>query len=348
MGCTYAHTGPSWARVPIPGDEISMYLPEYLIEVTPSEGKSQFVNNSPDTSALKEHLKLAHKWQNRHKPFNGLAAGGQQLNGRGQFWHARMLPVPYGGLLNFSNIAATPGPTDFIPTCFTGLSEFLSDQWMKGIADKPFALAWSPLLLACRHPAGRAINEGLLQRNAIAGGQSSMGSLPDVDTNIGGVGGSCSYPVSAKQAIALNLAGNTDALNPGVQCLGPLGGLLPRQGLIPHQNRPLGAHTAAWKFASLVKTMHPGSPGITSNDKWQMMYPRSARSSCYRPSSSIDMALPKFEFRSPMMAGRKAESYIFAIWRKRTRCIKAHTGAVWKVQMIGEIQTKKSSICPML
>lgn len=305
------------AGLPILGDVVSMYLPEYLIEVTDKAGKSKFAT----IPNLKKHLELAYKWQEKRTLLPYLfSTGGQEKNGRSWFWHVRILTVPFGGFNAFSGVNPAPGPSSVLPICYQGLSEFTFDQWMTGNVDRIFALKMSPLLLMCQQPlyrGGQAVSDLI---GAISGAKTAASSLAGSDWGASSdSSGGCAYPVPAKLGIGMTLS-KGNIFNPSNICLGPLGALLPRRGRIPYENKRLSAHAAAWKFSSLIQDVYPFGPsGVSRDDKWQTVYPKSARTGCYRPSSMIDMSIPFIEQRVPL--ADDANTYIFAIWKKRTGCL---------------------------
>ncbi len=70
------------------------------------------------------------------------------------------------------------------------------------------------------------------------------------------------------------LSSESDALDYKKLCMGEMGGLLPRTGLINTDDQFRSAVMVAWKFASLSKDAFiEGVGGIKATDKWQLVYP---------------------------------------------------------------------------
>ena len=330
--------GPCPACIKYQGDRGSMFLPDYLIEVTEHYGDSIFKHTSP---GMKSHLDLAKSYYESktmgvaHK---SLDKGGRSPFSNSYFWHARMLVVPYGpGALTYMSLRPGGGP---LPICFSGISEFFFDQWHLGISDGPFAAAWAPVgIPMCLSDAGAAANAAVATAiaNAKSWGGSLMGSI--------GAGGSfpmpglqqgCAYPVNAKAGLGMNLNPSSDALSFPKLCMGSLGNLVPREGTITTEDRFRSAVMAAWKFASLVKDFHPSSmAGIEFDYKWQLVYPQTSHGHCFRPGTLEDFPTGPVEFGRDLVAppgSEKTNTYVFAIWRKReTHCMEPEVESVpWR------------------
>lgn len=313
------------------GDRGSMYLPDFLIEVTEKWGDSMFEHASP---AMKSHLELAKSYFSSKTipfppPMVGTEKGGESPEGESYFWHARILATPYNEPLIYPSLSPPGSP---LPICFGGISEFFFDQWHLGLMDLPFAMALAPVgIPLCWSTSGAAANGALSTAlaNAREWGGSALGSAGKaIDFDMPALQQGCAYPVGAKIGLGLNLNPSSDALNPLKLCMGSLGNLLPREGMITSSDRFRSAVMAAWRFASLVKTLHPMSmAGMDSDYKWQLVYPRSTHSHCFRPGTLEDFPTGPVEFGRSLAAftdlsSAKTNTYVFAIWRKRsTHCM---------------------------
>lgn len=312
------------------GDLVSMYLPDFLIETSTKFGHSLFSDMTP---TMGKHLELAKDWQQKRS--GGLpeigSNGGRFEKEQSYFWHARILPVPIGGFNTYPHMKAGAGGS-VLPVCYSGISEFFADQWMTGISDSPFAAAWAKIATPICYSTSGIIGQagiGKAKTAAREAANSAMSEMTGVD--IGGFtsGYSCAYPVSPKTGLAMNLKPDSDALNAGKLCMGSLGGLLPRQGLILSEDRYRSSVMAAWKFASLVHDFHPqADAGIEPDDKWQVMYPKSTQPGCFRAGQLEDYPFGPIEGRS-VISHKPETGYVYAIWRKRTACLEPGEGALW-------------------
>jgi hypothetical protein len=141
----------------------------------------------------------------------------------------------------------------------------------------------------------------------------------------------CAYGLPANLLLVQNLKPTSDALNSKKLCMGELGGLLPRQGLINHDDPFRSAVMAAWKFASLTKDAFFDSVGgIEPSDKWQLIFPTSDQQGCFDPDNAAKdwPILGPGESRKEWEVGK---TYVFAIWRqeKTTSCYEYGT-AKWR------------------
>ena len=310
-----------------PGDHVQMWLPDYFIEVTKHAGKSLFAT-STDGLALKAQLESSSQ--------NYVKNGAYSSSGGDNFWHARILGVPYGSVAN----SFAPVPTSVenaVPGCFRGVSEFYNDQWNLNRVDAPYAAAFAPLgLEACLSLKGAPLMtpevKGSLDKiKGISGVSSSMAGVP------------CAVPLSQSQMTALNALPTAEpsrtASDLSRLCMGTWGNLIPRTGWIPTDDLSMSALIAAFKFQSLAADLQI-SPDLAprSDDKWQIVFPKQIgfeSGSCFRPGSlsftpSADLGREGFEFEQGGL--KKNHTYVIAVWRRRDTCeeplpFEAHRGA---------------------
>ena len=320
------------------GERGYMHRPVFLIEVTTKYGESMFADAYPLT--LGNHLKAAKSWyKRRSKGFTSKFADSSSIDLAGEsiFWHARVLPVPFGSAaFSYSDLPLMTKASAAAPSCYYGVSEFVIDQWNLGLSDRPFASSWAPLSMKQCVSTASAIASAEINSIVSDASKVAGNALSNIASIAGGesFGLGCAYGVSPSLLLAQNLMPTSDALNYQKLCMGQLGGLLPRQGLINNSNPFRSAVMAAWKFASLTKDAFFDSVGgIESSDKWQLVYPKAVQDGCVKPSSVVsDWHMPgPFEMRKPLK--EDGQSYVFAIWRKSktNTCYEPGTGnLLWK------------------
>jgi hypothetical protein len=342
------YAGP--VRMEYKGDYVSMFLPDYVIEVTDHWGKSMFSETSP-TMGL--HLQKAKGWYESKAGIPGLGTGavdkgGANISGRYHFWHARTLPVPYGGFNKYPDVAGAAGG-HMLPVCYSGISEYYPAQWNLGLADLKFTVAWAPIgIPMCHTDAGifGSAAVALAKEGAKKAANSILAELgAPIDVSDFSFQASCAYPIQTQVGISLNLRPSSDALSLDKLCMGTLGNLLPREGTIETEDLFRSSVMAAWKFASLVKDFHPGSvAGIEATDKWQIMFPKSTRPNCFRAGNLSDLFPGPIEGRSFIATETQEDAYIYAIWRNRGKCLEPGQGQLWRTSVQLEHQAL-SAIC---
>lgn len=332
------------------GDRGFMHRPVFLIEVTTRFGESLFSDTYPNT--LGKHMEAAKRWyKSRGGPSSSFTDGGSVDRAGGSiFWHARVLPVPFAtAAFAYSDLPAMSKASAAAPSCFYGASEFVPDQWNLGLGDLPFAAAWTPIgLRQCMSTVGAAASAEINAAvgNAMSGAGSAMagaGSSGGGET----FGLGCAYGVPTNLLLAQNMSPSSDALDYRKLCMGQLGGLLPREGLISNSNPFRSAVMAAWKFASLTKDAFFDSVGgIEPTDKWQLVYPKSIQKSCVDPARILtDWVIPgPFEMREGSEVG---ETYVFAIWRESsTSCYEPETAdLLWRQVVKGPNFAAIKGVC---
>ena len=309
------------------GDDIQMWLPDYFIEVTKHIGRSVFAE-SLDGKILELQLQLAVKWweANTASVANPLFSdGSQSTSSRDSFWHARILTVPYGSIVNnYPPLSAGKGGP---PSCFSAISEFFPAQWDMNLSDGPYAMAWAPVgSVMCLSTAGglsaAAIAEAKKNAGTVANGAGQFPSNPV----------QCANPVGAKEGFAKNALPSSDAISPigdiSRLCMGTWGNLVPRTGWIQSEDPKMSALMAAYKFASLAGDFHlNGDLKPRADDKWQIVYPPQFGGSCFTPGNPFTMIPPPTD--DPFSRGSdeltpgsslKNSTYIIAVWKKRESC----------------------------
>lgn len=314
------------------GDDVQMWVPDYFIEVTKHVGRSVFAE-SVDAPSLKFHLQLASKWWEASTlaPATGIFSNGSTSpSGRESFWHARILTIPYGSWVNnFPPLASSKGVG--LPSCFSGLSEFLPAQWNFNLADAPYAAAWAPAgIPLCLSPVGASAMGALQEARArVSQIASSTPRLPDLP-----VDPTCANPVGASEAFYKNALPTSDALAPlkgevaNKLCMGSWGNLLPRTGWVLSEDPHMSAMIAAYKFMSAAGDFHLSEHlKLRTDDKWQIVYPPQLGSGCFTPGSPLKDLPPAAE--DPVSRGRdevtpfgalKNNTYVIAVWRRRSSC----------------------------
>ena len=339
-----------------PGKQGTAYRPLYLIEVTTRWGESLFANAY---SALKKQLKLARKWYEYRNPLPQLPSydhknsGGSSSTAKSYFWHARTLPVPFAAeAFAYPDLPPMPGFSAVVPSCYYGISEFVADQWQRGSADAPFAAALAEIAVRKCNLPGASIASNRwnkaskkAKRDANTIGKTIEYIIPDYIPKLG-----CAYPVPTWMLLAQNLLPSSDAISLKKMCMGEMGGLLPRQGLIANDDVFRSAVMAAWKFASLSKDAFIDRiGGIEPDDKWQLVYPVTNMNGCYRPGN----ALTDWPLFGPNEKKRDKEedglTYVFAIWRKQeTSCFPPLIGEAWELGMKKVIPRLGKEVCGIL
>ena len=342
------------------GDRSSMYLPDYLIEVTAHWGRSIFEGTSELMKNHMEHARTYYATKDKILPSYGFFDnGGEHRESSSHFWHARLLIVPGGSTtMTYPSLKAGGGGIMPKPICFSGISEYYFDQWNLGIADLPFAMAWAPIGIPVCHSNVGAASYAALASGAVSQGKSAANDvlsglgIPPVASQFTNTIG-CAYPVPAKMALTLNLNPSSDALNFTKMCMGSLGNLLPREGTITAEDRFRSALMAAWRFSSLVNDVQPMSfAGIDFDDKWQLVYPRTSHGHCFRAGSLSDFPTGPWEYGRGVdanWADPKTNTYVFAIWKKReTNCQEPGSEADgWKQMVKLEHKAIETGICKL-
>ncbi|RYZ90950.1 MAG: hypothetical protein EOP04_02285 [Proteobacteria bacterium] len=338
------------ACVKYKGDKGRMWLPDFFIEVTTNEGQSRFADSYP---VLRNHIKHAEGYSNARTPLppsRENTAPDIADHVKEHFWHARIVLPPWGSeVLQYLHMPQQGGSAAYAPLCFAGLSEYAVDQWKLGIADAPYAMKWAPVgLLACNAPGASiptsSINAAISGAKSLASGVA--GGSEGIGAKFGPLG--CAYGVPGNVMLKQNLNPSSDALNFGKLCMGEMGNLIPREGVINNDDVFRSAVMAGWKFASLTKDAFLGSiGGIEATDKIQLVYPRSDMEGCYQPQTALkDWPLPgPTEKRS---LGELGHTYIFAVWRERetTRCMEpGEADAIWMPAIKGANYQANRGLC---
>jgi hypothetical protein len=314
------------------GDRGKMYMPDFFVEVTKKFGKSNF-DHYP---SLAFHLNDAksHYGLGMNQSAGFVKDGASSLESNSQFWHVRILQPPFGTVaFPYFDMPVRGVVTAAVPTCFQGISEYVSDQWNFGISDMPFAAAWAPLGIGlCNSPTSSVPPSDIRDAISSASGAADIAlggaSLPNIPVV------NCAFAQSGRNMMAMNLRPSSDALSFSKLCMRSFGNLIPRQGHQETGDQFVSAIKAAWKFLSLAKDIYPHAGiSIEFNHKWQLVYPRvsSASSSrCFKPGSPAGLV----SSLGPLEAiSKDSGSYIFALWRPRntTVCYEPDTAEMlWK------------------
>jgi len=355
LTCTKQKTTPLGV-VTYPGDLVTGRLPAYFIEVTPFKGFSVFAEDTVDGLTLRPHIKASEAWwsfvmEQRYPGLGGVVgllpgSGDGRVDptpgSNGGFLYARTIKVPYGALAwTFASIGVTQGSA--APMCFDGISEFTPETWadLPGHPETGAALLVAPLteLLCDREFSG------------IYGPE-----LP-IDSPFDNVRQTCAIPALPQWVLA-NIAEPTSevweiGLNPRKACAGRLGAHLPRTGWTGNApNEWEAANLVAYRMATLAEDHFITGPGIEPGDRWQLVWPPMAspgahkcgRPGAVRPLETLTdgpIAWPQLPGTDgPVRPGgtlgayaRGGGSYVWAVWRKFSRCVEPGMGALFSAEL---------------
>lgn len=313
--------------VQYPGDDVQMWLPDYLIEVTRHLGQSKFAV-STDSALLRAQLAQAlATWQAGIVAPPTFGSNGDQSSSAGaSFWHARILSVPYGTeILNYPPMSPSIGGG--LPMCYAAISEFMPSQWNYNVADAPYALAWAPLGASmCLNILGGALAAG------VAAAKKSVAKIAASAPRVNWPISTCATPVLAKEAFVKNALLSADTLTPlqdiSKLCMGSWGPLVPRTGWVLSDDPFMSAMAAAYKFQSLAGDMHLNAAlKVQDDDKWQIIYPPRAAGGCFRPGMPTvgathggDAVVSRMRDELQASDPGRGQTYVIAVWRRRHSC----------------------------
>lgn len=265
----------------IPGTRVSMYLPEYFIEVQGAWGESVFTEAAM-MPGLQLHMKYAQNYFKTAMRKPGVPLLPDDARDgigdiEGVFRHVRILRVPQGALmLTFPPLVGTGG----IPQCFEAVSELIPEQWLDNKGEQELTAAYLPFSMPyCYNPAS-ALIEGL--SSAFAKWGSTVGDMPSTERPSTPLDPTCSLGTSALELKAKMVTNPSSAAlaplrDPRELCLGKLGNQLPRTGHTGVDDTTTGGLIAAHSFASLAADAWLKSRlKITRQDKLQQIWPRKA------------------------------------------------------------------------
>jgi hypothetical protein len=310
------------------------WIPEFFIEVTSRAGKSAFAETS-DGSLLKEHLAIADKKWREHGDINPTPIGARQELHDGEIdaklLFARALSVPYGAVgWSFPVVGISGGQA--VPTCYRAISELVPETWADDTdsGDRYLAAKWAP----------------------VTSKMCTMGAV--VNGVIGSVGGGSSGDVKCAMALSAKLQqtkakAGASAYNPMKQCMGVLGGLLPRTGWTADSSHPYtAAQQIAWRLASLSEDYFNTGIGVQGDDKWQVIWPAMIRAECFAPGSLLRTSTMEpstfFSPRLDLPENEGLSDVVFAIWRKHTKCLEPWEGVAAQADFNG-LQAVRSAAC---
>lgn len=353
--CTITHCTPffCWSY---PGDLLTGYLPDYFLEVTNRAATSVF--DTLDMPFFLAALELAdERWSSGAPPMSSLRTSEERSMAAADnsMWFGRALAVPYGPIGNTVLAAQStawmgqPGDNwtagDPLPTCFKAVTEFVPETWADRLdsGDRVLSAAWAAV------GAGEAC--------AIVAPVAGLGRwlpIPDVELP---AFNQCAFPLNAELQAALSLS-SPNALNPARQCMGVLGGLLPRTGWTDGDSWT-AAQRVAWRTASLAEDFWHVGIGVQATgggnggkgpDKWQIVWPKGAPS-CFVPGSLGRPAglLPYdpghgigYDARG---ATNKNTEFVFGVWRPRRQCQEPGTGSLAWAEMQAFKEYHQYTIC---
>ena len=299
-----------------PGAQWTNWNPEWFIEVTNRAKKSAFVGL--DTPLMSTQMMFTGWYWGE----DSVAAGTSERPRSGSessMYFGRVLPVGYGpigftwatpGIFD----VGTPGP----PICFQGVSEMLPDLWRDTASspDRILAGLWAPLTApVCT--LGAAVSGAI----SLAGVSIPTPQPPTFDP--------CAYPFMPVDVTTLLALTSPTALNPLAQCMGVLGGLYPRTGVVDGDVYT-ASQRVAWRTASLTQDIFRSTNvAVQPEDKWQMVWPNAASHRCFSPGSivrpttfdptSLLARWPGYDTAGT--SGMASTEFIYAVWRKRQVCM---------------------------
>jgi hypothetical protein len=297
--CTIVHCA-LFVCVMYPGAHVTGWFPDYFIEVNNRAGDSLF--SSVDAPVVSAQMAAAGAAWTDHGP----SAVKREVTGAEQtLYFGRTLPVPYGAAGWSFGSLGLPAPGTPAPTCMLGISEYAADTWADTAlsGDRTLAALWAPLTApACTLAAPLA---GAIQSLPI-----STGTIP--------ASNACAVRLTPWNQEALALSGAT-ALDPMKQCMGVLGGVLPRTGWTDGDEWT-ASQRVGWRIANMTDEYFRTGVGIQGRDKWQLVWPPIAFPSCFAPGSLIRPST--FDPLNPLVrTPGNDRSWVYAVWRYREACM---------------------------
>lgn len=330
------------------GDLISGRAPEYFIEVTPHFGESVFargVEGAPLAAQLEAarqywEAQLNSGWVPKAAQ-GGVSSESNDPEMASQFWHARVVKVPYA-LPTWGwpeHHVTNVGPVGPAP-CFLALSEFTPHVW----ADTPNNPE-STLAGILNGALGTSMCN-LVPGLAFV---SDLTDPPRPDSPIA----ACALPVTKEQVTTNMFVPGSEVSDviaaPSTMCAGRLGPLFPRSGWTNYGDELNQAQLAAYRMASIGKDHFLSGPGVEAQDRWQVVWPPAANpleANCFVPGAERPLVelLPAVSLplipatdgpnQQPTRGGKEGSgSYVFAVWRRWTKCVEPGQGAIWEAEM---------------
>jgi hypothetical protein len=346
--CTIVHCAGPFC-ISYPGELFTGYMPDYFIEVTNRAGKSAFTTS--DAPLMRQQMvNAANVWKaGSGSIFTGGVKPGDAYGIRTtrehpraasnySFWWGRSLQVPYGPLgwelatMGFQGGAAAP-------MCFTAVTEFAKETWIDDLTasgDRVLATMWAPITApACT--LGAPLLGAVAEIPAIA----PTGNAPDFN--------GCAFQLGSDWQRYMAATG-ADAYNPAAQCMGVLGGLLPRTGFTNGDDWE-AAQRVAWRTASLAQDYWHSGPGMKPGDRWQVLWPPITMPTCFAPGSltrpttadptSVLVRGPGYDTTG---TPKSKTEFVYAVWRKRSKCLEPWDAPGVALE-ISTYQAREAALC---
>lgn len=362
------------------GDIVRGRSPEYFIEVTPHFGESVFAH-AEDAVSLQTQLSAAKEYWEATldaAPLDEINGGASSdLHSHSEhasnFYHGRVITMPrplISAILDPSGSVSTPwgwatisvGAANSIPTpaCFTALSEFTPNVWVDKEPHPEQLLAglYNPWLAPVCDRAEVAFAPAavaVLMPSAAVAADAPTPDLGEVIPNEP----ICATPASNERVYAGLMNPSSDGANPflnvATACAGRLGPLFPRTGWSRLTNESDNAQLIAMRIASIAKDHFQSQPGLEPDDRFQLVWPLAADMQCFIPGQVNISELSPMKYvpngrgtdgaEMELQLGQDSSgSYVFALWRRWSKCVEPGQGAVWEGEMQASYELRKA-IC---
>lgn len=281
------------------------WFPQFFIEVQTDPGHSIFATS--DAPLIRNQMqRAAGLWTD---PGTG-GTDATQTRSDMSILHGRMLPIPNDAVWNFEHLNFRPGVPVAAAACMLAISEYVPATWgdhPTDSGDRLLATAWAPVTAPVCTIAGGVI--ATIARLPLTFPSEWVRMMP------------CAVPIPTSQQRWQAMTGPS-AYNPAAQCMGALGGLLPRTGWTDGDQFH-AAQRVAWRTASLASDLFRTGGGVEGQDKWQMVRPRALSHRCFAPGSLLRPGPPPVDFTGAGTLLRASdEPYVFAVWRYARSCVK--------------------------
>jgi len=300
------------------GALVTGWMPDYFLEVTNRAGQSAFA--SADFPAMKAAMGIAAGRWASHGILGDLPSLSATTEARQGDHHSmffgRALQVPFGPVGWRLQTASDMNTGTMYPKCYKAVTEFAAETWAddwSSSGDRELATAWA----AYTAPV-------------CAGGAAVMGALatlPRPSVPVPSFGGCALRPLSVPEQKAAAVTGSA-TYDITKQCMGGLGGLLPRTGFTDGSTYD-AAERIAWRTASLAEDYFKAGVGVEPSDKWQIVHPAST-GFCFPPGSALRPSpllggqhfgrLPPLSYDNLAVPQHETD-YVFAVWRFRSTCV---------------------------
>lgn len=322
------------------GAQVSGYLPDYIIEVTPYFGMTSY-SQDIDGALITAQMALAvSTWEKSNPGSAPVISNGadESQEDTGQAYskslYGRMVASPFENpVWAFSMFGVPVGQTTGEIAGLAGISEMDPVTWNDSdVVPDPDKYISVPLLPAttfmCHGPM--SVASGVINTASSAIAQINPGKYAPPRSGAPVI----AMPVLQEAALYADLLPDSDALaftqDPTRMCMGNLGALLPRSGYSDVSDSFRASQTAAWRIASLTYD-HFSAPfgthagGVLPGDKWQIIWPPVYPTStmCFTPGS---VATPPLNIAGSAVYGQVTpargfmDTLVVMVWRYHSAC----------------------------